>query len=340
MKITTRAMTAIALVSAGALALAGCSTASTGGGDDGDAASPVTIRVSHVESSTSVTHLTLEAVAERVEERTDGALVLEIYPDGQLGTTTDILEQSASGEMIIGYTDAASLAALGVKDLDILGGPFLFETTEQAQTFHESDTFAALSQQLVDDADVKILALNYFLGTRNILGSAGYPEPSDMQGVKLRTPPIETWTRTFEAVGAVPTTIEYTEAYSALQQGVVDAAESDINSFLDQKWYEAVKHLTLTAHFQLFLGFAMNAQAFDSLSAEQQSILLEEFSQGGIDSTSENASMESDTIAFLEEQGVTVHEANLKAYRDATASFYDDYPAGLLDDVRAAAGMK
>ncbi|MDI2098782.1 TRAP transporter substrate-binding protein DctP [Ruicaihuangia caeni] len=339
MKMMKRAAVAVSLVAAGGL-LAGCAAGSPSGNGDGDAAESMTIRVSHVEPSDSITHKALEEVAERVSERTDGNLVLEIYPDGQLGTTTDILEQSASGETIIGYVDAASLAALGAKQMDILGGPFLFESTEQAQTFHESDMFAGMVDELAENADVRVLALNYFLGTRNILGADGYPEPSDLEGVKLRTPPIETWTRTFELVGAVPTTVEYTEAYSALEQGVVSAAESDINSFPSTKWYEAVKHLTLTHHFQLFLGFAMNEQAFQDLSDEYRQVLIEEFSQGGIDSTQVNIDNEAASIALLEENGVTVHEANLAAYRDATAPFYDGYEAGFLEKVREAAGMK
>jgi TRAP-type C4-dicarboxylate transport system substrate-binding protein len=328
---------AAAALSASALVLGGCS-ATTTGPDAGP--ETITIRVSHVESSTSVTHVALEAVAQRVEERTDGGLILEIYPDGQLGTTTDTLQQSASGETVIGYTDSASLAALGAKNLDILSGPFLFESTEQAQTFHDSELFAELGDELIDEAGVRILGLNYFIGTRNILGKNAYPNPSDMVGVKLRTPPIETWTRTFELVGAVPTTVEYTEAYSALQQGVVDAAESDINSFLDQKWYETVKNLTMTHHFQLFLGFAIGEAGFQKLPADYQTILIEEFRQGGIDSTKASAEQEGATKKFLLENGVTITEADLGAYRSATAPFYDAYPEGFLAKVRAAAGLK
>jgi TRAP-type C4-dicarboxylate transport system substrate-binding protein len=95
----------------------------------------------------------------------------------------------------------------------------------------------------------------------------------------------------------------------------------------------------MTHHFQLFLGFAMGAEAFNSLTDEQQQILLEEFAKGGVDSTAENESIEGDTLEALKEQGVTVTEANLAGYRDATLAYYDAYPEGFLDEVRAAAGM-
>lgn len=330
---------AVGVVTALGLVLAGCSGGTGDAGESGTG-DVTKVSVSHVESSDSVTHRTLEVVAERIEERSGGSLVLEIYPDGQLGTSADTLQQSASGEPIIGYTDAAELSTLAPEsNLDILSGPFLFESTEQAQTFHDSAEFAKLADVLAEDGGVKVLALNYFLGTRNILGKDAYPEPADLAGVKLRVPPIESFTRTAELLGAVPTTVDYTEVYSALQQGVVDAAESDINSLLDQKWEEAATELTMTHHFQLFLGFAMGSAAFDALTEEQQQILVEEFAQGGLDSTLENEDLEAGTLTALKEAGVTVTEANLEAYRKATQSYYDNYPSGLLEDVRAAAGM-
>src|SRR5699024_6602948 len=111
-----------------ALGLSACSD-----GDSESSSDATTISVSHVESSSSITHLALEDVAERIEERTGGELVLDIYPDGQLGTSTDTLQQSAAGEPIIGYTDAAELAELAPdSNLDILSGPFLFEDTEDS----------------------------------------------------------------------------------------------------------------------------------------------------------------------------------------------------------------
>lgn len=334
-----RILSVVAVAALGLTAV-GCSSPNGDGGDGDATANVTTISVSHVEAASSITHTTLEAVAERVAERSGGSLVLEIYPDGQLGTSADTLQQSASGEPIIGYTDAAELAALAPdSNLDILSGPFLFESTDQAQTFHESEVFTQMADQLAESGDVQILALNYFLGTRNILATGAYPEPSDLQGVKMRVPPIESWTRTFELLGATPTTVDYTEVYSALQQGVVDGAESDINSLLDQQWGEVAQDLTMTHHFQLFLGFAIGTAAFEALTDEQQQILVEEFAQGGIDSTAENASIETDTLAALKEQGVTVHEANLEAYRTTTLPYYDAYPDGFLEEVRAAAGM-
>lgn len=325
----------VSVTTAGLLALG---LSACGDANEESSTEATTISVSHVESSSSITHSALESVAERVEDRTNGELVLDIYPDGQLGTSTDTLQQSAADEPIIGYTDAAELAELAPdSNLDILSGPFLFDNTQQSQTFHESDVFQDMKDNYADESGVQILSLNYFLGTRNMIGQDAYPNPSDMNGVKLRVPPIESWTRTAELLGASPTTVDYTEVYSALQQGVVDAAEGDVNSLLEEQWGEEAQHLTMTHHFQLFLGFAMGADTFDELTKEQQDILVEEFERGGVDSSEENAAQEDASITELEEMGVTVHEADLDAYREATSPYYDEYPDDLLTGVRDAA---
>lgn len=153
--------------------------------------------------------------------------------------------------------------------------------------------------------------------------------------MKLRTPPIETWDRTFKPLGAITTTIDNTEAYGALEQGVVEAAEGPINGTAALKWQEVAPVLTLTGHFRTFLGFAMGEQTFQKLSPELQTILLEEFHAGGERATEAFTTVTDENLAAFESQGVEVHEANIPAYQKATAGFYDSY-GDLLDRVREA----
>lgn len=272
---------------------------------------------------------------EQVKTESNGTLILELFPSGQLGTTEDLMEQAASGEPVISFVDAATLAQFDAPDLGILGGPFLFESVENAQTFAESDVMDELTAPLAD-SNLHVVALNWFDGARHIFGHEAYPEPADLQGVKIRTPPADTWVRTFELLGAVPTPVAAGETYSALEQGVVEAAEGPINGTAANKWEEQAKELTLTSHFLLFLGFAMSEDVYQSLSAEHQQILTDAFIEGGKTATAEHAATTQDTLKDMESRGVTVHEANLAAYQELTKPFYDKYQAGLLDKVRDA----
>jgi len=332
-------ITAVVGIATAGLVLSGCSGATTNdeknvGGGDKDSKS-ITLRVSSVNPADSVDVMVLDEIAENVEKKSDGALKLEIYPMGQIGSTSDTAQQAASGEDIITFIDAGTASSLGNPDMSILGGPFLFQNAEQAGKFAKSDVFQEMADDLAEEGNLRILALNWLDGPRHLWGKNAYPEPTDLQNVKLRTPPIETWDRTFKPLGAITTTIENTEAYSALEQGVVEAAEGPINGTYALKWHEVAPELTLSGHFRTFLGFGIGEKTFQKLSPELQKLLVDEFQAGGDLATKRFAQAEDETLDKMKEDGVTVHEANLEAYQDATAGFYDEY-GDLLQKVRDA----
>ncbi|MDI2099197.1 TRAP transporter substrate-binding protein DctP [Ruicaihuangia caeni] len=337
MKLKSRALTAVVGLAAAGLVVSGCSTASNDAGNGDDApAETITIRVSSVNPADSIYGKTIDEVAASVNEKSDGALKLEVFHAGQIGTTSDTAQQAASGEDIITFIDAGTASSLGNPDMAILGGPFLFENNDQALKFAQSDVFKEMTETLAEEGNLRVLALNWLDGPRHMWGKNAYPEPTDLEGVKVRTPPIETWDRTFKPLGAVTTTIENTEAYSALEQGVVEAAEGPVNGTVAQKWHEVAPQLTLTAHFRTFLGYAIGEATWKKLTPELQELLIDEFTAGGEVATERFAEAEKETLdRITSEEGVTVHEANLAAYQKATAGFYDSY-GDLLDRVREA----
>lgn len=338
MSVQRRRSKTVAALTVGCLvALTSCGTNENGDdAENGAADETVTLKLAHVLSPQGVEHGVLEDIVEQVHEESDGTLVLELYPSGQLGTTEDLMEQASSGEPVVSFVDAATLAQFNAPELEILSGPFLFESEQQAQQFAESDVMGELIEP-ISDANIHVLALNWFDGARHVFGQEPYPEPSDLEGVRLRTPPADAWVDTFDLIGAVPTSIDAGETYSALEQGVVEAAEGPINGTAANQWEEQAKQVTLTGHFLLFLGFGMSEQVYQELSDEHQEILTNAFLEGGQTATAEHAETTVETLADMESRGIEVHEANLEAYQEKTLPFYDQFPDGLLDRVRTAA---
>jgi TRAP-type C4-dicarboxylate transport system substrate-binding protein len=176
-----------------------------------------------------------------------------------------------------------------------------------------------------------------------MIGTAPYPRPTDLQGVRMRVPPVETWIKTFEPLGVVATTVEAAEVYSALSQGVVTAAESPLTGLRASRWYEVAKHITLTGHFNLFTGWVMSEATLKRLSEGDRAILMEEFRKGGQELSKLSEDRAAEIRKQFEAAGVTFHNADVEAYRKATAGFYSSFPkwpAGLYDKVRAAAAGK
>lgn len=300
----------------------------------------VEIRVAHVNQTSFQGHAPMVAATKKITDRTNGRLTFRIFPGAQLGSTTEMIEQASQGEPVISYTDAAYMASFGVPELAIMGGPFLIDNIEEGFALHESDLVQGWYDRLASGAGLRVLALNWFGGARHVVGVRPFPEPSDLSGVKMRIPPVETWRKTFEPLGAIATTVEAAETYSALQQGVVEAAESPTLSLESNLWTEVAPHVTLTGHFELFTGWAMSNAVYDSISAEDQAILMEEFRTAGVASSREVLSKVGEARKRLESAGATFTDANVPAYREATRGFYDsfpDWPEGLYESVRAAA---
>lgn len=327
------------MVAAASLLLTACSS-NNNGGDDNKGETPqetITLRVGHVNPPEAIDAIIVEEVAKNINERSGGSLKLEVYPAGQIGTTGDTAEQAANGENVIGYMDPSIIAQLGGTDYGILGGPFVFGDLDEVNNFLDSDLFVEMTDKVADEQGIRILSAGWVDGPRHIFAKKPVPEPSDLAGMKFRTPPVDLWTTTFSLLGAVPTEVNITEVYGALEQGVVDAVEGPINGTYANRFHEIVNQVTLTGHFRTLLGYGMSEKVWQSLSAEQQEIVLDEFVKGGLKAQQEYAAAIEDTMAKMTaESGAEFHEANLDAYRKMTAPFFDSY-GDLFDKVREAA---
>lgn len=304
------------------------------------AQSNTTIRIASVNEPTSESFKVVESVSERITERTDGRVQFQLFPSAQLGSTSDSLEQASQGQPVITFTSASFMATFGVPELSVVEGPFVIDDLEEGERLAFSDLMVGYYDELAEKANLRPLALNWFDGPRHMIGKSPYPHPSDLQGVRMRVPPVETWLKTFEPLGVVSTTVEAAEAYSALAQGVVNAAESPLTGLRANRWYEVAPHITETGHFNLFTGWVTSESVFQSLSQEDRAIMLEEFRRGGQELTQLSIAAEEEIRETFKEAGVTFHEADVEAYREATADFYssfDAWPEDLYERVRAAA---
>lgn len=301
------------------------------------------IRIASVNPPTTESLVVVQRVADRITKRTQKRVTFKLFPSGQLGTTNDSLEQASQGQPIITYTSASFMSTFGVPELSVVEGPFIVANNEEGERLAFSPLLQGWYDQLAAKSGIRIVSLNWFDGPRHMIGTAGYSKPDALKGVKMRVPPVETWLKTFEPLGVVATTVEAAEAYSALSQGVVTAAESPLTGLRASKWFEVVKHITLTGHFNLFTGWVMSEATFKSLSEGDRAVLLEEFRKGGKELSDLSLAKAAEIRKEFEAAGVTFYDADIEAYRKATAGFYTSFPqwpAGLHEKVLAAAAGK
>jgi TRAP-type C4-dicarboxylate transport system substrate-binding protein len=143
-------------------------------------------------------------------------------------------------------------------------------------------------------------------------------------------------------MGARPTTVQWSEVYNALAQGVVAAAEAPLGSLWGSKLQEVKKTISMTGHFIAWVTFATSESFFRSLPADLQTILMEEGTRAGEEMTRLTLAKQDDYLARFREGGVTVVEdVDKEAFRAKTSSVYQAFPSwtpGLHQTVMAILG--
>ena len=307
------------------------------GSSESGASKKYVLKVSHVLPTNEPLHKALVTMAERIMERAGDAIEVQIYPNSELGNNKDNLEQIRQGANIIALVDPGYMADY-VPDYGIMNGPFLFadytEIPKLADSAWHSEMKAACEEK-----GFKVLAMGWYFGARSIISDESIKSPQDIsaKGMKVRVPPNKMWIETIKAMGGAPTTLQWSEVYSGLAQGVVDAAEAPLSTIYGSKLYESKSRISLTRHFIAVSGLIMSDDLFNSMPAELQVIVEEEVSKAGVEATTMVADSESEWQKKLEAEGVVFNNVNTAAFQEACASVYNQFPAwspGLYDRIK------
>lgn len=300
------------------------------------AAADYEIRLANSLSPTEPTNAAAEFFAQEVGKRTDGRVEIKVFPAQQLGSEKDVNQMMRQGANLISVTSSGYLSDF-VPDIGVLEGPYLLDDVSQYDKLIGSDWFAGIEDQF-RQKDMVFVVKNALFGSRNMLSADPVRSPADMDGMTVRVPPNTVFIKTFEAMGARPTTVEWAETYSALQQNVVEAAEAPLGSLWGSKLHETRDTISLSKHFTAFTYWMMNATYFDSLPADIQQVLLEVGAEAGALSTKLTQEREAEYLTQFRDAGVTVVEdVDMDAFRAKTAGVYQQFPdwtPGLYDTVQ------
>lgn len=301
-------------------------------------AQDITLRLTHVLSTTEPMHLASERFAELVEERSGGKIAVDVFPAGQLGSNLDIYEQVRMGAPIVQISDPGYLSDY-IADFGILNGPYLLENPAEFQKLLDSSWYQGIADKLAAEHGIRVLSLNWLFGSRHIIANKPVRNLADMKNLSIRVPPNVMWIETFSAMGAKGETLAFSEVYSGLASGVVDAAESPLSSLWGSKLYESANTISMTRHFTAFTGPIINEGVYQSLDPDMQKIVDEAAIESGNYMADLVVESQDKLRAELEGVGVTfVDDVNIDELRKATEVVYTKFPdwsEGLYDTVRS-----
>ena len=264
----------------------------------------------------------LESFETNLEEKSDGRIEVTLYPNSQLGSNEDVLEQARAGAPVAIVTDGGRLAVF-TPEFAILGAPFLADGYEGIRKVVTSDLFEEWATDLHDTAGLQVLSFNWWQGQRNLLTNVEVTTPEDLAGVRMRTPGAPVWTETIRAMGATPTPLPWGEVYSAIQQNAIDAAEAQLPAVVGAKLDEVINTVTLTGHINLITGLVTSAQWFDTLPEDLQVLVRDEALAAGEIASQGTQDVLEQIKSDLREAGVAVNEIDKTPFIEATQPVYE-----------------
>lgn len=322
------------------LILAACGgTENDTNGDAEPTAETYELNVGIVVTETNPLYLGLEEFKKNVEERTDGNLTIQIYPNSQLGDTAEIQEQAMSGANVGTIADAGIMADFN-QEMGILQGPYLFENYDEIRKVTTSDLFQGWADELAANNNLQILSMNWYQGARHMITNKPIHKPADLNGLSIRTIGADVFLESIKAMGANPTGLAWAEVYPGIQQGVIDGAEAQHPATHGASLYEVADYLSKTAHFQLITGLVIGAEWFNTLPEEYQTILTEEAIAGG-DFASHGVIEKLDEYEqMMTEEGMEIIEVDTEPFRKATESVYEQFEGypGLREQINEILG--
>lgn len=260
--------------------------------------------------------------AEKVNERLPGQFDFKIFPGGQLGKESALIDnvQLGSLEMAIVASGVMKLdSKLGVFDI-----PFLFDDRDHVRRAMKAGLEEKIAERIESEAGVEVLGI-YENGFRHVINAKKPIEtPADMDGMKTRISGGKFRQGVFEAMGAVPTKVAWGETFTAMQTGVVDGAEAAAYGFYGKKMYEVQDYLSLTGHVYT-PSFLLASQDFMSSLTDEQRKVFEEVGREITDASYEKAA-ELET-RYLDEMKakLKVNEVDLPAFQKATEGVSKSY---------------
>ena len=265
------------------------------------------LKLGHVSSAENVYHKGALRFVERVAELTDGSVTVDALCCAQLGNDVAQAKTVQLGAQDLAIVSSNNLAQF-YPAIDIFSLPALFEDIPSAQ----KAVFGPVGDEIFENfrkATGMRVVYTTAWGTRALINDKrSIKQPSDLDGILIRSPGSPVMNATYKAMGAAPTPVAFAELFTALQQKTVDGADMSPCDVLSLKYYEVQSHLTTSNLFTGFGMVVMNDRKFQSLSEAEQDAILQAGREAGEYSWGLTAACDEAGIAKSKEAGLEVVE--------------------------------
>lgn len=277
-------------------------------------AADVTLKLGHLANEENIWHQAALHFAEEVATGTEGRVEVQVFPNESLGKEIDVIngmqlgtaDMTITGESLQNWAPKAALLAL----------PYAYRSLEHMDDVAAGEIGDQIEAEIIANADIR--PLTYFArGPRNLSANRPITTPAELNGFKLRVPNVPLFVTAWQALGANPTPMAFSEVFTSLQNGTIEGQENPLALFQSGGFYEVQKTVNLTEHVRSWIYLTISENAWNKLSEADQAAV-----QAAADSTQEFERAlfmadEQELVAELEAAGVTFVEVDQQAFADA-----------------------
>lgn len=270
-------------------------------------AKPVTLTLAHVDPAdwtSSKKGAATEVFKNLVEAESNGRIQVKVYPAGQLGGETDLIQSAQEGTLSMAMVSGAMGKIC--KEAAVLEIPYIFPDAPTAWSVLDGEFGKELSDHCLSVTGLRTLAYGE-TGFRNFTNSKrAISTPADMKGLKFRVQTIPLYVEMVKAMGGEPTPIAWPEVPAALTTGVVDGQENPVSVIAGNKFYEMQKYITLDGHVYGTDFLVINDDLFQGLSEADQAIVARAAKVAGVMGRAIQQFNSAKGLGILADNGMTI----------------------------------
>lgn len=274
-------------------------------------AAEMTLKLGHLANEENIWHKASMKFAEEVAALTDGRIEVEVFPNESLGKEMDLIngmqlgtaDLTISGESLQNWAPMAALLAI----------PYGYKSLEHMDSVAGGEIGEQIQAQIIDKAKVRPIA--YFArGPRNLTSKRPIESPDDLDGLKLRVPNVPLFVDVWKSLGAQPTPMAFSEVFTSLQNGTIDAQENPLALIKSANFNEVQSYVNLTEHVRSWIYLVLSEGTWAKLSDADKEAVMEAARRAQAFEREMFLADEQKLAAELQEKGMTFVEVDGGAF--------------------------
>ncbi|PXX96267.1 TRAP transporter substrate-binding protein [Halomonas sp. LBP4] len=276
-------------------------------------AADVTLKFGHLANEENIWHQAAVKFKEEVEANSDGRIEVQLYPNEQLGAEMDVInsiqlgtaDMTITGESLQNWAPKAAMMAV----------PYAFRDSEHLHAAVSGEIGDQIEAQIAERANLVPLAW-FERGPRHLTSNRPIEHPDDLDGIRLRVPNVPLFVDTWEALGARPTPMAFSEVFTSLQQSTIEAQENPLSLIESASFDEVQDYVNLTGHVRSWIYVVIGRNKLESMPEDLQEVVF--------DAADTMQAYEADLFAEdeerlrqdLEERGMEFVEVDIDAFTE------------------------